>query len=92
MYLLKNNKNKLLNLETKYNCKILFYSMENLDLPYVPLNRDWISIATYYRLFITDVIPNDIEKIIYLDCDIIVNKDISELWEYDITNYKQTKK
>lgn len=81
------HQNKLLKLEKQYNCKIIFYSMDKLELPKVPLNRNWISVATYYRLFITDVIPFNIDKIIYLDCDIIVDKDISELWNYDISKY-----
>ena len=81
------HKNKLLKLENKYNCNILFYSMKNLHLPDVPLNRNWISIATYYRLFITDLISSNIDKIIYLDCDTVVDKDIADLWEYDISEY-----
>lgn len=83
----KYHKNKLLKLENKYNCKILFYPMDNLNFTNLPLNREWISIATYYRLFITEILPNDISKIIYLDSDIIVNKDIKELWNHDITGY-----
>jgi len=81
------HKNKLKRLENKYNCEIVFYSMKDLILPNVPLNRDWISVATYYRLFITDIISDNISKIIYLDCDVIVDKDIIELWEHDISEY-----
>ena len=81
------HKNKLLKFENNYNCKIVFYSMDKVDLSDFPLNREWISIATYYRLFITDILADDIEKVIYLDCDVIVNKDILELWKYDISEY-----
>lgn len=38
-----------------------------------------------FRLFTADVI--EYEKIIYLDCDIIVTMDIKELWEIDIADY-----
>lgn len=34
-----------------------------------------------YRLFIPDIIPLD--RVIYLDCDILVNMDIKELWDID---------
>lgn len=46
-----------------------------------------ISRATYYRLLISDLLPKSIDKVIYLDCDIIVNKSIQELWNTDLTGY-----
>ena len=38
------------------------------------------SVATYYRLFIASLFPK-YDKIIYLDCDLVVNGDISELYD-----------
>ncbi|MDR0605853.1 MAG: hypothetical protein LBG80_16300 [Bacteroidales bacterium] len=29
----------------------------------------------------------ELDKILYFDCDIIVDKDISQIFKYDITNY-----
>jgi len=46
-----------------------------------------VSIVTYYRLFITSFLPKDVEKIIYLDGDIIVRKSLAELWKTDIEEY-----
>jgi lipopolysaccharide biosynthesis glycosyltransferase len=42
-----------------------------------------ISIATYYRLLIPDLLPN-LSKILYLDCDLVVNRNIVDLWEKDV--------
>lgn len=41
------------------------------------------SIVTYYRLFIASLFPM-YDKIIYLDCDLVVLGDISELYNIDI--------
>lgn len=41
------------------------------------------SIVTYYRLFIASLFPQ-YDKIIYLDCDLVVLGDISELYNTDI--------
>ena len=41
------------------------------------------SIATYYRLFIASLFPQ-YDKIIYLDCDLVVLGDISELYNTEI--------
>lgn len=41
------------------------------------------SIVTYYRLFIASLFPQ-YDKIVYLDCDLVVSGDISELYETDL--------
>jgi lipopolysaccharide biosynthesis glycosyltransferase len=48
--------------------------------------RDYYSIDTYYRFFIADLFP-EYDKVIYLDSDIIVLGDISDLYFYNISNY-----
>lgn len=44
-----------------------------------------ITKATYFRFLIPDLFPH-IDKIIYLDCDLIVTKSLSELYSIDIQN------
>lgn len=39
-----------------------------------------ISISAYIRLFLSSVLPQYIEKVIYLDCDIIVTNSLEKLW------------
>lgn len=38
---------------------------------------------TYYRLAICDILPDE-SKVIYLDSDIIVNSDLSDLYQYNM--------
>jgi lipopolysaccharide biosynthesis glycosyltransferase len=38
-------------------------------------------LTAYYRLFLPYILPEEIKKILYLDCDIIVLKDLTELWK-----------
>lgn len=57
-------------------------------LPMPDLNElSHISSATYYRLLISYLLPTTIDRIIYLDCDIIVRKSLEELWETKIEDY-----
>lgn len=46
-----------------------------------------ISRATYYRLLLPSILPLDVDKVIYLDCDLIVNHSLDDLWNTDIDNY-----
>lgn len=39
---------------------------------------------TYYRLLINELLPDTVHRIIYLDCDTIVNKSLSELFNLEI--------
>ena len=81
------NKKKLETIKNIREFNLNYIDVSNYDFSKFPLNRDGISIATYYRLFIPDVIPNNIEKCLYLDCDMLVEDDLLELWNYDIANY-----
>ncbi len=42
--------------------------------------------AAYYRLFISELLPDQFDRAIYLDCDLAVKGDLSQLWETDFGN------
>ena len=44
-----------------------------------------ITRAAYLKVFIAKLLPLEIEKAIYLDCDVVVEEDISDLWHIDIS-------
>ena len=48
-------------------------------------NKAHFSYAMFARLSIPNLIQED--KILYLDCDIIVNKSLNELFNIDVSNY-----
>ena len=39
--------------------------------------------AAYYRLFIPELLPSNLDRAIYLDCDLVVKSDLKKLWETD---------
>lgn len=77
--------------------KIKNYECENLKISFVNMSkimksfgeilhtRDYYSKATYYRLFIPTMFPN-LNKALYLDCDIVVNSDIADLYNTNLGN------
>lgn len=43
--------------------------------------------AAYYRLLLSSVLPQNLDKVLYLDCDMIVMRDIQEIFKIEIDNY-----
>ncbi len=43
-----------------------------------------LSRASYFRLDIANILDESIEKIIYLDCDLLVYDDIEKMWQLDM--------
>ncbi|MEI0607954.1 glycosyltransferase family 8 protein [Brachyspira pulli] len=83
------NKIRILSLKNIKECEIIFYDIDT------KIYEKWFdkieykchfSPAIFIRLSIPSIL-NDIDKVLYLDCDIIVTKSLSELFTIDIENY-----
>jgi lipopolysaccharide biosynthesis glycosyltransferase len=48
---------------------------------------DHIIAETYLRILALDILPSDCEKIIYLDCDLVVTGPLDGLWETELADY-----
>lgn len=81
------NKEKLTRLQTE-NCEIRFAEMEDRlsvikDQMSNRLRADYFTLTIYFRLFIPAMFPQ-YDKGIYLDSDIVVPGDISELYQVEL--------
>jgi lipopolysaccharide biosynthesis glycosyltransferase len=43
-----------------------------------------LTAAAYYRLLLPELLPPDCHRVIYMDCDIHVGRDLAELWTMDM--------
>jgi lipopolysaccharide biosynthesis glycosyltransferase len=43
-----------------------------------------MSSTTYYRLLLTELLPPSVDRLIWLDCDLVVRADLGRLWEADV--------
>ncbi|OQA49247.1 MAG: General stress protein A [Bacteroidetes bacterium ADurb.Bin302] len=41
-----------------------------------------LTISTYSRLFLAEILPKNIDKVLYLDCDTLIVRDISSLQDF----------
>lgn len=84
----EDNQQDLKNIVNQFQGKrVLFYSGKDLSTIQFPINLERLPRAAYYRLFLSDVIPSTIEKVLYLDGDIIVRHSLLPLWYTDLDNY-----
>ena len=49
-----------------------------------PIVNRWLTPVALVRLLIPDLLPLEVNKVLYLDCDLVVNDDLSELWDMDV--------
>lgn len=78
---LNNLKKTFPNFKDKFNLinEINFYQIDNLDITFPNLEKNHISEATYYRFFIEQYLPTNLDSIVYLDCDIICINNPEEI-------------
>ena len=81
------SKKKLLEIATRYNRHIVFIPMPDIneleDLGLKKIKEKSI-FDSYCRLFLDDLLPDTVERVIYLDGDVLCMGSLSELWNLDM--------
>lgn len=82
------NKDKILSLKTIKKFEISFVRIdESLFEIYKNIGtHSYISLSTFYRLKLPSILP-EIDKILYLDCDVVVNSSLKDLYDTDIHGF-----
>lgn len=57
-------------------------NIEELTQTHIDVGR-W-HISTFSRLFLLHILPKNVDKIIYIDCDMIIRHSLKRLWEMDM--------
>ena len=69
----------------QYNTSITIYRVDCEELKNLPNTKNW-SYATYFRFIIADVLYPQIQKLLYIDADIICKGSLQELVILNIDN------
>lgn len=83
------HEHKLKKLETIFsNVTIEIVKVEASAFDGLPLNRSHIQrLEVYFRMSLTRLLPESVEKVLYLDSDILVQGDLSPLYDTDLDDY-----
>lgn len=86
----QDNKAKLKDICDKYGRKIFFIPMpdvnkeQNLNLKKIKTEWEFYS---YVRLFLDKYLPQNLERVLYLDSDVLITSSLKELWETDLNGH-----
>jgi lipopolysaccharide biosynthesis glycosyltransferase len=69
-----------------YGGNITHYEMDPVQFQDLRVDR-WVSLATYYRVLAPYILPKDLDKILYLDSDLVVRRSLEELWNTDLRDH-----
>ncbi|MCM1337315.1 MAG: glycosyltransferase family 8 protein [Candidatus Amulumruptor caecigallinarius] len=75
---------QLLSLEHSYPARLHFITPTPSLLARLPQSVNGWPPASFLRLIATEILPSDLHRVIYLDCDIAVDTSIAPLWHLDL--------
>ena len=70
--------------------KVSFYQVNEQYFSTLSISKKFsqrLSVVTYFRLAIPELLPKHIDRVIFLDADMIVTSDLSVLWDMDISEH-----
>lgn len=66
--------------------EVIWKKASNKLLKNLPISEKY-PVSAYYRLLLPKIIPEHVQKIIYLDSDLVIQSDLGRLWDLEIKNY-----
>ena len=83
----EDNKQKLNGMVASYNRKLIFIPMPDMqndfDFPIARVRKKWI-LDSYCRLFLGTILPKEVERVLYLDCDTLCHGSLKGFWNQDL--------
>lgn len=84
------NRDKLRKIADTYGRQLQFMEMPNwsekLNITLQSCKSGWLGFG-YNRLFLTEYVPDSIDRVLYLDSDTIIEGSLMELWNVDMDDY-----
>lgn len=74
---------KLQQMAATYGAKVSFYEVSPQQLEGYTLRWEGqrLSMVVFYRCLLASLLPADVHRVIYMDCDVLVLDDLTTLWQ-----------
>ena len=81
------NKENLRSIADEYKCELVFIPKPDPEkIIHSKIYTGRWNIGTFFRLYLASILPSDVDRVIYLDCDMIIRKSLKDVYELDIGN------
>lgn len=77
------NKRKLDELALTFGREIKYKSIEKVKSNLASLSQQRGSLSTFSRLMLSQLLPLELERLLYLDCDTIIRKNLEQFYNQD---------
>ena len=77
------NRERLNEIFSTYGREGIFLQMNDIAIPDAFISARWPKVA-FVRLFIADVLDSSVHRLLYLDCDTIIQAPLRELWKTNL--------
>lgn len=86
----KENKDILNGIAEQYGRELEFMEMPNwsekLNINLRSSKKGWLGFG-YNRLFLTEYLPDDVDRVLYLDSDTVIEQSLEDFWNQDLDGY-----
>ncbi len=84
----KESRNRLRTLADRYKRTLKFVELDDLeDRFHYDIDTRGFDISAMGRLFLGDLLPGNMTRVLYLDCDTVAAQPLDELWNLDLKEY-----
>lgn len=82
------NRIRLDKIAEKYNREITYLNTIDLEkLTDISIQTGRWHISTFYRLFLCTILPLEVERVMYIDCDMIIRNSLDDVWNFNMADY-----
>lgn len=79
------NRNRVLSLFNREDVSVEFINANDIEEELgMKINVGRWTLSAFQRLYISDFLPQDVHRVLYLDCDMLVRGQLDELYETDL--------
>ncbi len=81
------NRARLDSIAHNFGREILYISKPDVrKMAGTQINVGRWNISTFYRLFLPSILPGEVDRVLFIDCDTLVLQDLTPLWEMDMAD------
>lgn len=83
----EDSKRHISELACKYCNQVIFLTIDPEKCSDKLPTSGWWPVEVYFRLFLPELLPDDVDRILYIDGDMIINHSLMELYSTDLEGY-----